>query len=87
MVTLTTGAANKKAYIKNIFLTNDEQYDPTGIIDVAWKQEAQQRQTVNVYTLSGRMVRRAVSRSEALQGLPAGLYLMDGRKVVVRGRQ
>lgn len=84
MVTFTTTTANKSFYVTDMSLVVD---DPTGIIEVAWQQEAQQRQTVNVYTLSGRMVRRAVSRSEALRGLPAGLYLMDGRKVVVGGKQ
>lgn len=82
MVTFTTTAANKSLYITDMLLTTE---DPTtGIVDVAWQREAQQRQTVNVYTLSGRMVRRAVSRKDALQGLPAGLYLMEGRKVLVK---
>lgn len=84
MVTFTTTTANKNVYVTDMFLTNDDQYDPTGIIDVDWKQEALLHQTVNVYTLSGRMVRRAVNRSEALRGLPAGLYLVDGRKVLVK---
>ena len=83
MVTFTTASANKSLYITDMFLTNDTQYDPTGIVDVAWQQPLQ-RQTVSVYTLSGRLVRRAVNRNEALLGLPAGLYLMEGRKIVVK---
>ena len=83
MVTFTTASANKSLYITDMFLTNDTQYDPTSIVDVAWQQPLQ-RQTVSVYTLSGRLVRRAVNRNEALLGLPAGLYLMEGRKIVVK---
>ena len=81
MVTFSTGAANKTLYVTDMFLTNDPQYDPTGIVDVAWQQTAG-RQTVSVYTLSGRKVRNDVNRKDALQGLPAGIYLIDGRKVV-----
>jgi len=80
-VTFQAAKANTSLTVTEILLYAD---DPTGINEVAWKQERQQRQTVNVYTLSGRMVRRAVSRSTALQGLPAGLYLVDGQKIVVR---
>jgi len=81
MVTFASKTANKNLYISEILLYAD---DPTGINEVAWKQERLQRQTVSVYTMSGRMVRHAVKRSEALQGLPAGLYLMDGEKVLVK---
>lgn len=80
-VTFQAAKANTSLTVTEILLYAD---DPTGINEVAWKQERQQRQTVNVYTLSGRMVRRAVNRSTALQGLPAGLYLVDGQKIVVR---
>ena len=80
-ITFQAAKANTSLTVSEILLYAD---DPTGINEVAWKQERQQRQTVNVYTLSGRMVRRAVSRGTALQGLPAGLYLVDGQKIVVR---
>jgi len=63
-----------------MYLTNE---DPTtGISDVSWQQQL--RQTVNVYSLSGRTVRRAVNRNDALRGLPAGLYIVDGQKIVVK---
>lgn len=82
MVTLSTNAANKNMYVYDVYLTNE---DPaTGITDMAIQRETLGRQTINVYTLSGRMVRHAVNRKDALQGLPAGLYLMDGRKILVK---
>lgn len=66
--------------VTEMFLTND---DPTGISEQQW-QPAGKGQTTNVYSLSGRLVRRAANRSEALSGLPAGLYIVDGEKYVVK---
>ncbi|MDO4319129.1 MAG: glycosyl hydrolase [Bacteroidales bacterium] len=40
--------------------------------------------TVNVYTLQGIMVRENVPASEATAGLPAGIYVAGGRKIVVK---
>ncbi|MDE7414133.1 MAG: hypothetical protein K2N05_10175 [Muribaculaceae bacterium] len=39
---------------------------------------------VDIYTVSGLIVKRGVKRSEALQNLPSGLYIMDGKKIFVR---
>jgi hypothetical protein len=39
---------------------------------------------VNVYTLSGQLVRQNMQRGKAVQGLPAGIYVVDGEKVIVR---
>lgn len=38
---------------------------------------------VDVYTLDGKMVRRHVSYGQARNGLPKGVYVINGRKVVV----
>ena len=41
----------------------------------------------DVYTIDGRLVRTAgrdVTAAEAVKGLPKGLYIVGGRKVVVR---
>lgn len=40
--------------------------------------------TVDVYTLSGIRVRSNVQASEAFEGLPAGIYIAGGKKVVVK---
>ena len=82
MVTFTGSAANKALYVKDMFLTNDTQYDPTGVFDVTTnRQEAPQ---VDVFSLSGQMLRNGVQRSQALSGLPAGIYIVDGKKVMVK---
>ena len=39
---------------------------------------------VDVYTLSGVKVRAKVKASEATKGLPAGLYIVGGQKVLVK---
>ena len=38
----------------------------------------------DVYTIDGRLVRRGVRAEGALNGLPAGLYVVGGVKVLVR---
>ena len=37
---------------------------------------------VDVYTMDGRLMRKAVGRNRALQGLPSGVYVVGGQKVV-----
>ncbi|MBQ7495159.1 MAG: family 43 glycosylhydrolase [Bacteroidaceae bacterium] len=81
MVTFTGTLANKLMYVKDMFLTNDSQYDPTGVTDLVAKPESV---TVNVYTLSGQLLRHGVMHQQATQGLPAGIYVIDGKKVIVK---
>lgn len=40
--------------------------------------------TVDVYTISGMIVKRNVAREDALQDLPKGLYIVGGKKVFVK---
>lgn len=42
------------------------------------------RDTVDVYHISGSMVRGGVARTEAMAELDSGVYIIDGRKVIVR---
>lgn len=52
--------------------------DPTGISSP--KAEADNK--VNVYSMTGMMLRRGVSSKNALDGLPRGMYIVGGKKVV-----
>nr|MCR5180216.1 glycoside hydrolase 43 family protein [Bacteroidaceae bacterium] len=79
MVTFTGGVANKPLYVQSIFLTNDSQYDPTGVVDVSTEAPST---SVDVYSLSGQLLRRRVRRDQALQGLSKGLYIVNGHKVL-----
>ena len=39
---------------------------------------------VNVYTLAGQLLQEGVSRSEAVKSLPAGIYVIGNKKVIIR---
>ena len=52
----------------------------TGIDDVCM----QQAEAVDVYGVDGRLWRRAADRADALRGLPAGVYVVNGERVIVK---
>jgi hypothetical protein len=52
----------------------------TGVADVEVSDDA----LVNVYNFSGVAVRQGVKASEATLGLPNGLYIVGGKKVIVK---
>ena len=64
-----------------MFLSNDSQYAPVGVVDLADEQPSG---LTSVYSLSGQLVRRSVLRSQALTGLPAGIYIVGGKKILVK---
>lgn len=39
---------------------------------------------VDVYNMNGQLLRHNVERNEATQGLPSGIYIVGGKKVIVR---
>lgn len=53
---------------------------PTGIENVALDQQA----PVDVYTVAGVKVRSSVTQENAVDGLPAGIYIVGTTKVIVR---
>lgn len=72
-----------KEFIINSDAAVNKVYIPTGdskICDVI----AAEASAVNVYDLSGRLVRAGVNADEAADGLPAGFYIVGSKKVVVR---
>lgn len=72
-----------KEFIINSDAAVNKVYIPTGdskICDVIAAEAA----AVNVYDLSGRLVRAGVNAAEAADGLPAGFYIVGSKKVVVR---
>ena len=55
--------------------------DPTsGIGNIVSNKQS----SIDVYTLQGVLVRKGVKRDEATQGLPQGVYIMGGEKVIVK---
>lgn len=70
--------ATAKIYVSEVYLTNE---NPVGIDEVEVTPQAGK---VNVYTLAGQLLQEGVSRSEALKSLPAGIYVIGNKKVIIR---
>ena len=75
MVTFSTPNVNKSLFIKDMFLSNDEEKYGTGIVSVMPSQPASGCQ--GTFDLQGRRVERPST---------PGLYIVNGRKVVWNGR-
>ena len=56
--------------------------DSSGIDDVLTETDA--NAPVDVYNIQGMLVRKQVNSAEALQSLPRGIYIVGGRKVLVK---
>lgn len=56
----------------------------TGIEDVLGEEAAEADKLVNVVSLDGMTVKAGVKKSEALDGLQKGIYIVDGKKYVVK---
>ncbi|MBQ9585276.1 MAG: leucine-rich repeat protein [Muribaculaceae bacterium] len=54
----------------------------TGVKDI--NIDSQSTGPVDVYNMNGQLLRQGVERSQATQGLPQGLYIVGGKKVIVR---
>ncbi|WP_288276058.1 family 43 glycosylhydrolase [uncultured Prevotella sp.] len=78
-ISLTSdGTGTGKVYVSEVYLTNE---DPVGIDEV---EVIPQAGKVNVYTLAGQLLQEGVSRSEAVKSLPAGIYVIGNKKVIIR---
>ena len=68
--------------VDDMYLTNNEDYtrETTAVGEMILSDEA----PVDVYTLSGQLVRRAADRRRAVEGLPSGIYVVGREKVVVK---
>ena len=79
------GNGNGIIVIDDMYVTNNDDYSPLDPAAVEPLFATEQSDTpVSVYTLTGTLVRRALPRSQATKHLPAGIYLIGNRKVVVR---
>jgi hypothetical protein len=73
---------NGTIVVDQMYLTNNEDYSPmqpTEIVEVIDQRD----QLVNVYHLSGQLIRNQVNQKEATMGLPSGIYIVGNRKVIV----
>ena len=70
--------------IDDMYLTNNDDYTPqlSGLSAIV--ADASSTRPVVVYSLSGQVVSRAADARRALQQLNPGIYIIGGRKVVVK---
>lgn len=78
-ISLTSdGTGTGKVYVSEVYLTNE---NPVGIDEVEVTPDSEM---VNVYTLGGQLLQTGVNRSEAVKQLPAGVYVIGNKKVIIR---
>ena len=74
------GNGNQDIKVKDIYLTNNSDYTPMGIDGI----ENANSTSVNVYSLSGQLIRSNADSKHATDGLSSGMYIVGGRKVIKR---
>lgn len=78
-ISLTSdGTGTGKVYVSEVYLTNE---NPVGIDEVEITPDSEM---VNVYTLGGQLLQTGVNCSEAVKQLPAGVYVIGKKKVIIR---
>lgn len=63
---------------------NDFSLEKNEISSVVEGIDADEAQIVDVYSIQGVRLKAGVAAAEATEGLPAGLYIVGGKKVIVR---
>ena len=78
-IALTSDASGTgKLFVSEMYLTND---DPAGVDELSVTPN---NGKVNIYSLGGQLLQKGVNRSEAVKSLPAGIYVIGNKKVIVR---
>ena len=68
--------------VKDMYLTNNDDYSPDETDAIQMAETISER--VDVYGINGICLRQHVDIKQALQGLPAGIYIVGGKKCIVR---
>lgn len=69
---------------ENVFHRNNIDINLVGISAIDNITVDDSDKPVNVYNTQGQLLRQAVSPDQATQGLPAGIYIVGNKKVIVR---
>ena len=67
-----------------LFYVGQERGD--NIEDAMADKTGRQSEIVDVYDITGQLVRKQVKRADAVKGLKKGVYVVDGEKFIVSGR-
>lgn len=73
------GYGNKPFILDKVYLTNSDDPTDTGV-DVIYDADME----IDVYSISGTLVKKRVKVSEAKEGLPKGVYIAGNRKIIVK---
>lgn len=73
---------NNPFVIDSVFLSNSDEYRPTGIDDLPIIDS--EPEIIDVYTVTGVKIRSQVKREQATLGLPFGIYIVGKKKVLVK---
>ena len=88
MVTPRTNAAAGKNFdytVKLLGVNSYGEYNNDGVVVTAVNEISDSAETVvDVYSVTGTPVRAKVERDNALVGLPAGIYVIGNKKVIVK---
>ncbi len=74
------GFGNNSFILDKVYLTKSDDFHDSGI-GVIVTDDASSR--VDVYTATGLLIRRNVEQREAAKGLPAGIYIIGNRKILI----
>ena len=69
---------------ENAYILDPEHLNLIGVSSIDNINVDESSGPVNVYNIQGQLLRSNVERDQATQGLPAGIYIVGGKKVVVR---
>jgi len=67
--------------IEKVYVTNSDDYVETGIEDNVRLQN-DENEIVDVYSITGVLLRKAIRRKDAIVGLPFGIYIVGGEKIM-----
>ncbi|WP_238480324.1 family 43 glycosylhydrolase [Mangrovibacterium lignilyticum] len=76
----STGACTIE--IQDVYLSNTDDYIPTATDDIPLQDDYDENAIVDVYSMLGVKIRSGVIRRNATKGLPVGVYIVGGEKVV-----
>ena len=76
------GNGNGTVTVKDMYLTNNDDYSPIDpdAIEIVEGQASR----VDVYSVQGTCLRRNVDARDAVNGLPRGIYVVGGKKYMVK---
>ena len=77
-------ATDKEFFIKGGGANVVKVYYPTEGAGSGIAGIAAEKKNVNVYDLAGRVVRHNVESANAVNGLAKGIYIVNGKKVLVK---